>query len=600
MIHPNVALLLALVLALAVPGSALTPSVVGQPAAPPAAPPQGVAARVWSETEAGGSAELLILLTDQADLRGASRFATRVEKTRYVVQQLRDVAARTQPPVLSVIEKAGAPARGFYIVNAIQTQGDRALVTALAARRDVRAILANPHTANALPQPERPIAPDLPEAPSAIELGLTYVGAPLVWAMGYTGTGIVAGGQDTGYQWNHPALIGAYRGWDAASASHDYNWHDAIHSSTGACPGNSAAPCDDHGHGTHTMGTVAGWDGASNQIGMAPGAKWIACRNMDQGWGSPATYLECFEFFLAPYPVGGTPAQGDPDLSPDVTNNSWGCPPAEGCDLNIWDPTVMRLAIEASRAAGIMTVASAGNSGSACTTVNEPIAMFDAVYSVGAFSASTGNLASFSSRGPVAIDGSNRMKPDITAPGVSVRSAYPGNSYASMSGTSMAGPHVAGAVALLWSAQPLIKGQIDFTEDVLNQTATHVSVSATCSSDGWPNNVYGYGRLNIAAAVSAVPTGTAVITGVVTVASGQPLSDVLVSAVYQTATLQFPAATDATGTYTLTVIPGTYTVTASSAYYGALSVPGLGLADADAVRQDFTFNLRTWLPRVFR
>ena len=74
------------------------------------------------------------------------------------------------------------------------------------------------------------------------------------------------------------------------------------------------APCDDKGHGTHTIGTAIGDDGMGNQIGMAPGAKWIGCRNMDQGNGTPARYIECMEFFLAPYPVGGTPAQGDPTL----------------------------------------------------------------------------------------------------------------------------------------------------------------------------------------------------------------------------------------------------------------------------------------------
>ena len=68
----------------------------------------------------------------------------------------------------------------------------------------------------------------------------------------------------------------------------------------------------------------------ANQIGVAPGAQWIGCRNMDQGWGTPATYMECFEFFLAPYPIGQTPAEGEPALAPDVINNSWGCPPREG------------------------------------------------------------------------------------------------------------------------------------------------------------------------------------------------------------------------------------------------------------------------------
>jgi subtilisin family serine protease len=222
---------------------------------------------------------------------------------------------------------------------------------------------------------------------------------------------------------------------------------------------------------------------------------------MNAGVGTPTTYLECFEWMLAPYPVGGNPSQGDPSKAPDVTNNSWGCPLSEGCNSGNW--ATMQAAIAAQRAAGIVTVASAGNAGSACATVNDPPAMFDESYSVGAFSSSTGTIATFSSRGPVTVDGSNRPKPDISAPGVSVRSCTNSSdsSYGSMSGTSMAGPHVAGAVALLLSAVPALSGNVDAIEARLSQTATPVPVTNTCSSNGVPNNVYGYGRVDALCAV---------------------------------------------------------------------------------------------------
>jgi hypothetical protein len=223
---------------------------------------------------------------------------------------------------------------------------------------------------------------------------------------------------------------------------------------------------------------------------------------MDQGNGTPATYLESFEFFLAPYPVGGVPAQGNPALAPHVTTNSWLCPPSEGCTT-----TSLLLAAQAHRAAGIVTVVAAGNDGSGCSTVYAPCALYDEVYSVGAHRWDDLSLANFSSRGPVTIDGSGRIKPDIAAPGVSVRSCTPNGGYGWSSGTSMATPHVAGAVALLISAHPAISGNVDAIEQVLNATATPVP-AATCGGTGSWTNEFGHGRLDALAAVQAVYTST--------------------------------------------------------------------------------------------
>src|SRR5262249_13527964 len=203
-------------------------------------------------------------------------------------------------------------------------------------------------------------------------------------------------GADSGYRWDHTALKNNYRGFDGATANNDYNWHDSIHSGGGICGADSPGPCDDSGHGTHTMGTAVGDDGQGNQIGMAPGAKWIGCRNMDRGNGTPATYIECMEFFLAPYPVNGTPAQGNPALAPDITTNSWTCPPPEGCS-----PDSLKQAVEAQRAAEILMVVAAGNGGPNCSTVIDPPSIYDASYSIGAYNYSTNIIANFSSRGPV-------------------------------------------------------------------------------------------------------------------------------------------------------------------------------------------------------
>jgi|GEM_PF-382921 len=537
--------------------------------------PWVLAALDRAEEEGSGQTDFLIILAEQADLRLAYELPTKQERGRWVYRTLWQTAQRGQVPLRAWLDGRAVPYRAYYIVNMLHVQaGGRALVESLAARADVARIEANPRVQNELPR-TMPLFPQAPLSPVGIEWNVAKIGAPDVWGMGYTGQGIVVGGQDTGYDWDHPALIAQYRGWDGANASHDYNWHDAVHSGGGVCGANSPEPCDDHGHGTHTMGTAVGDDGGSNQIGVAPGARWIGCRNMDQGVGSPVTYLECFEFFLAPYPVGDTPAQGDPDLAPDVTNNSWGCPPSEGCS---WD--TLQVAVEAQRAAGIMTVVSAGNSGSSCSTVDDPPPLYDAAYTVGATSSSD-SIASFSSRGPVTIDGSGRLKPDISAPGVSIRSSIPGGGYqGGWQGTSMASPHVAGAVALLWSAQPALRSDMTATEDVINGAAVPRS-STQCGDppNTVPNNVYGYGRLDILAAIQQAQPGDGHLEGIVVVGSsaGPPLPGVTVRAI--TATQSYTAVTDGDGAYNMTLPPDTYTVSAWKYGYtleaaAAVTVPG--------------------------
>jgi subtilisin family serine protease len=456
---------------------------------------------VVEKTANGEEIEFLVVLKDQADLSGADSLQTKQEKGRYVFDALLTKAKVTQVPLIDWLKERGIQYRAFYIVNAIWVKSTRDIALEIASRSDVARIDGNPQLQGITPIDNGGGGTEnLNLSLQGVEAGVGYIRAPEVWAMGFTGQGVVIGGQDTGVRWDHSVLIAQYRGWDGSNVAHDYNWHDSIHSGGGDCGADSQAPCDDDNHGTHTMGTAVGTDGGLNQIGVAPGAKFIACRNMNRGKGTPASYLECFQFFLAPYPVKGVPEEGDPLKAPDITTNSWSCPPSEGCT-----PETLKVAVEAQRAAGIMTVVAAGNSGSSCSTIVDPPAFYDASYSVGAFNTSTGSIAPFSSRGPVTIDGSKRIKPDIAAPGVGVRSALRNGFFGPLNGTSMAAPHVAGAVAVLWSAFPELRGQIQPTENILNESAVRVE-TIDCESSGFPNNVFGFGRLDVKAAFDLAST----------------------------------------------------------------------------------------------
>ena len=458
--------------------------------------PERIATDVWAASAGGAEIEFLVVLEEQADLSSAAAIPDRGDRLQYVRDTLLKFAQRTQLSLLTDLGAAGLDYRRFYVANLVWVRGDRGAIVRLAERTDVSRIVGNPEISASLPDPDRALGVDVP---AGIEWGVSKIRADDVWAMGYTGESVVVAGQDTGYDWEHPALINQYRGTVGGPVSHDYNWHDAIHSGGGICGADSPVPCDDHGHGTHTMGTAVGDDGGTNQIGVAPGARWIGCRNMDQGVGTPETYIECFEFFLAPYPVGGDPlTDGDSSLAPHIINNSWTCPPSEGCD---WDS--LQTVVENVRAAGILVVVSAGNSGLSCSTVQDPPAIYDAAFTVGA-TGSSDAIASFSSCGPVTIDGSGRSKPDIVAPGVSVRSSIPGGGYGLKDGTSMAGPHVAGTVALLWSAAPYLVGNVVATEWAIASTAVALTTAQGCGGDtatDVPNNVYGWGRVDAFGAV---------------------------------------------------------------------------------------------------
>ncbi len=487
--------------------------------------PQKLDAQVLGSTLAGESPQFLLVLKEQANLNALPSLGSKEAKGEAVYRRLTEVALRTQAPIIAVLEEADAAYRPFWISNMILVQGDAQLVEALARRPDVARLHANPWTK--LDTVVWPSAQDNAANQTAAEWNIDLVNAPDVWAQGVSGVGITVAGQDTGYDWRHPALKDKYRGWDGQEADHTYNWHDAVHEENpNTAPGNpcgfdSPQPCDDDGHGTHTMGTMIGEDGPQNRIGMAPGAQWIACRNMEQGWGTPATYAECYEWFVAPYPQNGDPFKdGNPQKAPHVINNSWSCPASEGCS----DPDILRNVVNNVRAAGIVTVHSAGNNGPSCGSVSSPAANYDASFTVGATNSSD-FIAGFSSRGPSPQGSGLLLKPDISAPGVSVRSSFPGDDYGTLSGTSMAAPHVAGLVALLIAARPDLSGEVAQLEKLIQDTAVIQYSSEGCGGDGpqtVPNHTFGWGRIDAFAAYKAAleppATPTPAVTPTVTAA----------------------------------------------------------------------------------
>lgn len=423
---------------------------------------------------------LFVVMAEQADVNSAAEIDDIVARRTFVYGTLVEHAVSTQEDVRDDLARWGVDYTPYYLVNGLEVEGGPILRLWLESRPDVDRVLYSPILRPAPPEGVDPFTVPEPVEPP---WNITMIRADEVWDdFGIRGEGIVIGQSDSGVQWDHPQLISAYRG---GEGDHDFNWFDPWYA--------TQQPTDTGGHGTHTLGTVLG-----TTTGVAPGATWFACANLARNVGSTAYYLDCLQFMLAPFPLEGDPfVDGDASRGANILNNSWGCPQLEGCDAASLLP-----AVQALRAAGTFIVVSAGNEGPECATVGSPPAIYDEVLSVGAVDSSQ-SITSFSSRGPVDVDGSNRVKPDLVAPGLEILSAYPEDQYRSWQGTSMAGPHLAGVVALMWSANRQLIGDIETTEQILLETATPLDLSVPrCGlSQNVPNNVTGHGLVNAYAAV---------------------------------------------------------------------------------------------------
>jgi len=460
--------------------------------------------------------EYILLFRSKATFGRNIKNWTKSQKSNYVFKTLKNHAEVTQKPIISWLNQKNITYQSFYVANAIKVTSQIDVMMELASRDDVQYIIDNKPFYMLDYEESRPIS----LRTGTPEWGLLNIKADSVWKMGIRGQNVTIAGQDTGYEWELSPIKNKYRGYiNDSTAIHDFNWHDAIHINNPAiadtllnpCGFSSRQPCDDHNHGTHTMGTMVGQD-EDNTIGVAPEAQWIACRNMDRGWGQPSTYMECFEWFLAPYDY--EKEIYNPDLAPHVINNSWYCSEGEGCNPSNF--YIMETIVNNLKTAGIVVVASAGNSGrNGCGSVSGPPAFFENSFSIGATDIND-TIGNFSSIGPVTVDGSFRLKPDVTAPGVRVRSIVRGGQYRTWNGTSMAGPHVAGVVALMISANPRLAGQVDIIEDIIRETARPQKTELDCDYFNDPlataNPVYGHGIVNayeaVKKAIDFIPSHT--------------------------------------------------------------------------------------------
>jgi subtilisin family serine protease len=402
-----------------------------------------------------------------------ARFASKNEKRTSLRVNLLEFANQSQKNVLAFLEKKGIETEQFWISNELYIKdADAALVAELSQFKEIEEIRENE-----IIELEKPVHSVSFRNNIFAEWGVENTRANLVWTMsgGTTGSGITVATIDTGALLNHEILRSNFYG--------TYGWYDPYSYTT--------SPNDQNGHGTHTVGTIAG----SNGYGVAPGVQWQACKGCSGSSCTNAALTACGQWVACPTLPNGSSANCN--HAPDVCSNSWG----GGRGQNWYDSV-----ISAWHSAGIIPVFANGNSGPSCNTANSPADSRSGAIAVG--SITSGNaMSSFSSKGPSAF---STIKPDISAPGTSVRSSYytSTTAYATLSGTSMACPHVSGVVALLLSLNQNLSYSSLYS--ILSRTAS-TSVSSTgynCGSinDGsvFPNNAYGYGKIDAYSAAQAV------------------------------------------------------------------------------------------------
>jgi len=493
--------------------------------------------------------------TAQLNAELKARQAPLPERHVAVLRELH-AASRSQADLLTTL--AAGQSRGdvegftsYWIANLVVARVTKSMLFELAERDDIAYI--EPNFTVALIEPvgnyETYATPDAQGRGIGVTPGLRAINADRVWyELGINGTGVLVANCDTGVDGTHPALADRWRGAHGHPASEC--WLNLI-------GGHPSFPYDGYGHGTHVMGTMTGLGAATEDtIGVAWGALWIATDPINQGVGSEFDndIITAYQWFADP---DGNPNTMD-DV-PDVVQNSWRINEGFGsgytdCDSRWW------AVIDNCEAVGVVTTWSAGNEGPGSQTMGSPAdraTTLTNAFSVGAIDATNYTypwpIASFSSRGPTGcnVPTDHKIKPEVCAPGVTVYSSVPGGGYAqnNWNGTSMAGPHVAGVVALMREANPDL--DVDTIKEIIMQTAMDHGTSGE-------DNTFGWGVVDAYEAVLAVMQGYGTLAGTISNISngGTPVAGASIEVVE----IDRTALSNADGGYTMSVPAGTYTV----------------------------------------
>ncbi len=413
----------------------------------------------------------------------SSSIQTRAERNKNIIRSLKDSHADAQRSVLQYlqtlpnVEKKNI--KPHWMVNLIEVKLTAPEIEELAKRSDIAKIYTVPQVVSIVPEISK-ISSQLLSL-VGVESNLTYIRADSAWKLGYTGEGSLVCSFDTGVDGEHPALKHSWNGLDGDSLASWFDPHDNLLSPHFI--GNCGFSFCNTIHGSHTMGIMVGVDNATGDtVGVAPGAKWISAAIIDI---SGVSIVDAFEWSADP--------DGNPNTSddvPDVINHSWGIP-GVGCENLFYN------LIDNSEALGIVNIFAAGNEGAGVEKIRNPanraIDSLDC-FAIGNIDHNSELVATSSSRGP-SICPLGAIKPNVSAPGINIRSTSISGFYVTRDGTSMSAPHVSGLVALLRQKNPnATVDEIKFA--ILN--------SALPMGQVVPNNDIGWGVIDCVEALKLI------------------------------------------------------------------------------------------------